>query len=421
MADPLATLSGAGSSPEQERSATWLELFFDLIFVINVAGLTHHLVAHPDLHALGQVAVLYVPLFLVWAGHTTYATRFDDGSTLQTVLTLLLMLMLAGSAVFVQSGMDPHAPNFARTQAGARLVLVLLYLAVFVQVPAARRFSGLMLAALLLSALAWGVHGSVPDTWRPWLYVGAVALEVLVPLLAASGFGRRPAHPSHLPERLGLFTIIVLGEAVLGIVLGAVHLAESAPVRLAVTVSFALPVGIWWFYFRLLDRAELRPRVGGGQLLTHLHLPMTFAVVVMAAAVEVNLSGLAGVRADGGGVGLLEAARHVIVGGAGRPAAGTALPGTGFLFGGLALWLACFLALRVVVVGIRRLGAAGWATAGAVAALAVGAVVLGPVRTTELFIFAGSLLLALAVLGSLLKELHQRRTASRQRTREQRS
>lgn len=116
--------------------------------------------------------------------------------------------------------------------------------------PAARRFSGLLLAAFALSALAWGAHGLVPDTWGTWLYVSAVALELLVPLLAASGFGRWPAHPSHLPERLGLFTIVVLGEAVFGIVVGAVHLAGSAPARLAVTMSFALPVGTWWFYFR---------------------------------------------------------------------------------------------------------------------------------------------------------------------------
>ena len=293
-------------------------------------------------------------------------------------------------------------------------MLVLLYLEAFVRVPAARRFSGLLLAAFALSALAWGAHELVPDTWRPWLYVIAVALELLVPLLAASGFGRWPAHPSHLPERLGLFTIIVLGEAVLGIVVGAVHLAGSAPARLAVTMSFALPVGIWWFYFRLLDRAELRPRVGGGQLLTYLHLPMTFAVVVMAAAVEVSLSGFTSAQPDGVGVGLLEAARRVIAGGAGRQEAGPDLPGVRLLFGGLALWLACFLALRVVVVGLRRLGAAGWATAGVVAALALGAALLGPVRATELFILAGSLVLGLAALGSLLKEAHQRRTASRQ-------
>ena len=270
-----------------------------------------------------------------------------------------------------------------------------------------------MLAAFALSALAWSAHGWLPDAWRPWLYVGAVALELLVPLVAASGFGRWPAHPSHLPERLGLFTIIVLGEAVLGIVVGAVHLAGSPPARLAVTMGFALPVGTWWFYFRLLDRAELGPRVGSGQLLTYLHLPMTFAVVVMAAAVEVSLSGFTAAQPDGAGVGLVEAARHIIGGGAGRREAGPDLTGARLLFGGLALWLACFLALRVVVVGLRRLGAAGWTTAGAVAALALGAVLLGPVRATELFLFAGSLLLALAALGSLLKELHQRSAASR--------
>ena len=95
-----------------------------------------------------------------------------------------------------------------------------------------------------------------------------------------------------------------------------------------------------------------------------------------------------------------------MAGGAGR-GAGPDLPGVRLLCGGMALWLACFLALRVVVVGLRRLGAAGWATAGAVAALALGAVLLGPVRTTELFIFA----------GSLLKELHLRRTASRKQFR----
>ena len=241
VADLLATPSVPGCNPEQERSATWLELFFDLIFVINVAGLTHHLVAHPGLHSLGQVAVLYV------------------------------------------------------------------------------------------------------------------------------------------------------------------------------TMSFALPVGIWWFYFRLLDRAELRPRVGSGQLLTYLHLPMTFAVVVMAAAVEVSLSGFTAAQPDGDGVGLLAAARHIVGGDAGRREVGPDLPGVRLLFGGLALWLACFLALRVFVVGLRRLGAAGWATAGVVAALALGAVLLGAVRATELFIFAGSLLLALAAFGSLLKELHQRRTARKQR------
>ena len=77
--------------------------------------------------------------------------------------------------------------------------------------------------------------------------------------------------------------------------------------RVGGCLGFALPAGIWWFYFRLLDRGELRRRVGGGQVLTYLHLPMTLAVVVMAAAVEVSLSAL-GLFIFAGGLTLVLAA-----------------------------------------------------------------------------------------------------------------
>ena len=85
------------------------------------------------------------------------------------------------------------------------------------------------------------------------------------------------------------------------------------------------------------------------------------------------------------------------------------------LFAGLAAWLTCFLAMRVHVVGIRRLGAAEWTTAGVVAALAAGALLIGPVTTLALFIYVGGLLLMQGALGSLLDELRQRRAARRSR------
>ena len=311
MAEPLSDGAGNGGRIVEGRSATWLELFFDLIFVINIAGLTHHLAAHPDAATLGQVAALYLPLFLVWAGHTTYATRFDDGSVLQTMLTLLLMFALAGSAVFVQSGMDEQAASFTRAQFAARVVLALLYLDAHFRVPAARRFTWFLIVGFAVSAVAWGAQEWLAEQWRRPLYLAAIGVEILAPLLAVSRLGHWPANPHHLPERLGLFTIIVLGEAVRGVVVGAVH-AEAA--RLGFMIGFALPVGIWWFYFRLLDRGELRRRVGGGQILAYLHLPMTLAVVVMAAAVEVSLTAFGAVElSEAEAPGLLEAARRSVV------------------------------------------------------------------------------------------------------------
>ena len=199
-----------------------------------------------------------------------------------------------------------HAPSFA-----ARVLLVLLYLEAHLRIAAARRFTWLLMIGFTLSAVAWGAQEWLATPWDRRLYVTAVGIELLAPLLAVTGLGQRPAHPTHLPERLGLFTIIVLGEAVLGVVVGGVR----AEARLPFAVGFSLPVGMWWFYFHLLDRSELRRRVGGGQILTYLHLPMTLAVVVMAAAVEVSLAGLSGTdsEAEGGGEpGLLAAVGQMV-------------------------------------------------------------------------------------------------------------
>ncbi len=166
------------------------------------------------------------------------------------------------------------------------------------------------MSGFALSAVAWGAQEWTAASWDGPLYAAAVGVEVLAPLLAVSGLGRWPAHPEHLPERLGLFTIIVLGEAVLGVVLGGVQ----AEARLAFAIGFSLPAGIWWFYFRVLDRAELRQRVGGGQILTYLHLPMTLAVVVMAAAVEVALAALSAADGqEGSEPGMAEAVRSMVL------------------------------------------------------------------------------------------------------------
>ena len=164
----------------------------------------------------------------MWAGHTTYATRFDDGSVLQTMLTLLLMFALAGSAVFVQSGMDEQAASFTRAQFAARVVLALLYLDAHFRVPAARRFTWFLIVGFAVSAVAWGAQEWLAEQWRRPLYLAAIGVEILAPLLAVSRLGHWPANPHHLPERLGLFTIIVLGEAVRGVVVGAVHAEVGA-------------------------------------------------------------------------------------------------------------------------------------------------------------------------------------------------
>jgi low temperature requirement protein LtrA len=95
--------------------------------------------------------------------------------------------------------------------------------------------------------------------------VGGVAIGFILGmlLLRRSGIGRTGLAPTDsLVERFGLFTIIVLGEVVFGVVDGL-----SSPERDGTTITtgmiaLVIGFGFWWIYFDLVGRRL--PRSEGG-------------------------------------------------------------------------------------------------------------------------------------------------------------
>ena len=53
---------------DEERHASWLELFFDLVFVVAIAELSHELVVNHTLNGFAIFAALFVPVFVAWQG-----------------------------------------------------------------------------------------------------------------------------------------------------------------------------------------------------------------------------------------------------------------------------------------------------------------------------------------------------------------
>ena len=66
---------------DPHRRATWLELFFDLIFVVALrdAGeiLSEAHEGHIGAQQFLRFVLVFLPLWWIWAGHTIYANRFD--------------------------------------------------------------------------------------------------------------------------------------------------------------------------------------------------------------------------------------------------------------------------------------------------------------------------------------------------------
>src|SRR5210317_915408 len=81
-------------NPFAERKATWMELFFDLAFVVAIASTAHALSSAELPAGVLEFAVLFVLLQWAWAGYTFYSDRFDSDHLVQRLVALGQMALV---------------------------------------------------------------------------------------------------------------------------------------------------------------------------------------------------------------------------------------------------------------------------------------------------------------------------------------
>ncbi len=202
----------------EERTSTWLELFFDLFFVVAVAALARGMHDDPTLGGALRFAGLFVPVWWSWMNFTWYATSFDNDDVPYRVTLLAAMLCMLGLAASVEGvGTEAGATTgFVLAYAVMRLLLVGLWVrARYHTPPALRGFASWYAVGNALGAVLWLASLALPAPAIYGAWAVALFVELLASILAARTLEdpRVSFHPRHIPERYGLFTIIVLGES----------------------------------------------------------------------------------------------------------------------------------------------------------------------------------------------------------------
>ena len=198
------------STGEAGRKVTWLELFFDLIFVAAVAQVAEPLRDHYSVIGLVRFAPLFALVWWAWTGHTVFSTRFDTDDVIQRGLTLVQMFAVAAMAANAKDALDSRSSaGFAAAYAAVRFILVAQYFRAR-QVPDARPLATRYLLGHGSAALLWLTSAFVPAPERFWLWGVAFALDLGTPWLAVRHSVKIPPDAAHLPERFGLFTLIFL-------------------------------------------------------------------------------------------------------------------------------------------------------------------------------------------------------------------
>ncbi len=350
---------------ESERHATWLELFYDLVFVIAVAEVVKHLELRITLAGFVGYLGLFVPVWWAWVGHTIYANRFDTDDIVHRGLTFLQMLAAVGMAVNIEGALGNKSAGFAVAYIVARATLVLCYMRARRHVAQARGITSLYIAGFGIGMSVWVISLWVPPPERFLLWLAGLAIDFATPWLGLRLLARVPVDTAHMPERFGLFTIIVLGESVMAVVVGISEVQWQAASVAAAVLGFMIAVGTWWIYFIYQNLWRTVDCLGGGQPYIYGHLPVYVGITMSSVGIK-----------------------HAIIS-ATSPLSDGAL---WLFYGGVALWLSAIVAIQMATVHWHKRRPFPWPLqAGAIVIL-----LLGASRVT------GSGLAALAVLTAVL-------------------
>lgn len=278
------------------RRVTWMELFFDLIFVAAVAEVGKPLAEDYTLPGLLRYAFLFVLIWWAWSGHTLFSTRFDTDDLVQRVLTLVQCFIAAVMAANASDALDSRSSaGFGAAYAAMRIVLVLQYLRAR-RVPETRSLTTRYAAGFGVAALLWLASAFLEVPERYWVWGAALALDFATPWLAVEHSRRFPPDAAHFPERFGLFTIILLGECVASVMRG-IESQEywSFPAASTAFAGMSFAFVLRWWYFDVAHAASerhIRSRRDDRRFHVwhYAHLPLFLGIAVAGVGFEHAIS-----------------------------------------------------------------------------------------------------------------------------------
>ncbi|MBT2289320.1 low temperature requirement protein A [Paenibacillus albidus] len=274
-----------------EKKVTWLELFYDLLFVAAVSKATHVLlhVEHNSisLEHLAKFILIFVPIWWAWVGQSVFINRFGRDSKSHRIFMILQLFFVLIMTASLNVDFDANYLPFLIGYIGLRgLTAVQYLLAVRTETAhkrkTARFFGTYFWLGLFISCLSLFFDSYIRYIF---LYAG-IFTDILVPLIGRRILVRTPIHTAHLLERFALFTLILLGESVISMLaVLQTHTFTASSILFAV-LAFALVIAIWWQYFENVEKHIDKSKQTAGQTIIYGHLFIYFSLSMIAASIQ---------------------------------------------------------------------------------------------------------------------------------------
>ena len=270
-----------------ERRVTWIELFFDLAFVALVGALSTGLSRGVGLDAVAAWALYFGSMWAVWRYGAIYADRFETDDVSYRLSLLGLMAAVVIMAVSVAEGFSAGFRGFGIGYILADVIILTLWRRGGRHNPRFVPLADRLTVAHGASMACWGAAALVGLPFGWLLAALGTGIDLIAPLVTTRQQDALPRLSStHLPERFGTFTIIVLGEVVLAIVDGLSALQHrSALTWLGGACALLLLTGFYWLYFDQVMSGDPPATARRRNLEQYLHLPLMMGIAAISSVV----------------------------------------------------------------------------------------------------------------------------------------
>ena len=284
------------STDQKERKITWLELFYDLVYVIVISRITQHFAANPNLSGLIYYVFIFGMIFWGWLNGSTYYDLHGAPGIRTNLTTLWQMLAVAALAVTLNFTDDKNYFYLTSALCFLQGYITYLWWSVGIYDKHHRKlnipFSVCYLSSLALLIIA--LYTSEP--YKSIVYWAALIIN-FSPGIFIYKIMRRRNEPelnlsSSMTERLGLFTIIIFGEVILGVINGMHQTyGHSRNMWVCFALGILIVFSLWLIFFSLVADRECKQGFMKGQLFQLLFIPTLLSLGIIGASFYILLPG----------------------------------------------------------------------------------------------------------------------------------
>jgi low temperature requirement protein LtrA len=281
---------------EEERKTSFLELFFDLVFVFAFTQVTSLILEDTSPAGFARAALVLALVWWAWSAYTWMTNAIDVENVVARLLVFAAMVAGFFMALAVPDAYQDEAAWFAV----AYFVVRILNSALFswgVRHDAGNLRATFRLAPWFVTAALVALAGGfVAPDYRAWVWLASLAIDVVGTLTVARAEWR--VSPSHFAERFALIVIIALGESIVAIGIATAELDRDWTFAVSIVVAFAGVLALWWAYFDFTSTAAERalaraaPSARGPlarDVFTYFHYPIVLGIILYAVAAKKTL------------------------------------------------------------------------------------------------------------------------------------